>query len=678
MHRKPEFVRGQILRRVCDGVTDDLLTGGLGKAGMERTVLHPEEINADTLRQLAIFANYKGLLDFRPEGGFGLLYGPDVAPDGIATRQEGMVAGKEYLAYADDGSGEKNVVMMVQIPDSFDPEKPCVVAAPSSGSRGIYGAVGLVGEWALKRGFAVAYTDKGTGMGGHDLDTDTVNLITGERTDREKAGTRSHFTAKVGSDRKIGPHRIAVKHAHSGQNPEADWGQHVLQSIEFAFYLLNLEENFGAEKENGEVAPALTCENTIVIASGISNGGGASLRAAEQDQKGLIDGVAVSEPNVCPEPSESIVVRQGQKEWKGLQCGKNLLDYMTLLNIYQPCANLAPGLRGVAPMNHLDETLCETRCRELEKRGLLAGDSIEQMAFNAQEIINDYGILEEQNYIQPSHFANFVVEGICVAYANAYGKFGPEDNLCGFSYASVDRETKTPAPWKQLLAERSFGDGNGIVPTSGVELINDRSAGGPVLNRESVSSTGQKDMNLEGALCLRSLATGRDETGAPLNGERKEHAERIAEGTSQVRACGNLKGTPAIIVHGRNDAILPPNHTSRAYAALNSIKENDAGNLRYCEVTNAHHLDVFNAFPGFDARFVPLQCYLLRALDWMYDHLAGKKPLPPSQVVRTVPRGSDENGHALPITPDNVPPIQDNPPEKDRISILRGTVAVPD
>ena len=34
--------------------------------------------------------------------------------------------------------------------------------ATSSGSRGVYGAIST-GEWGLKKGCAVAYTDKGAG-----------------------------------------------------------------------------------------------------------------------------------------------------------------------------------------------------------------------------------------------------------------------------------------------------------------------------------------------------------------------------------------------------------------------------------------------------------------------------------------------------------------------------------
>lgn len=54
---------------------------------------------------------------------------------------------------------------MVQVPASFNPAQPCIVTATSSGSRGIYGAIGTAGEWGLKHGCAVAYTDKGSGNG---------------------------------------------------------------------------------------------------------------------------------------------------------------------------------------------------------------------------------------------------------------------------------------------------------------------------------------------------------------------------------------------------------------------------------------------------------------------------------------------------------------------------------
>ena len=63
------------------------------------------------------------------------------------------------------------------------------MTATSSGSRGVYGAIGTAGEWGLKHGCAVAYADKGTGNGVHDLATNTVNLQDGTRTDAATAGT---------------------------------------------------------------------------------------------------------------------------------------------------------------------------------------------------------------------------------------------------------------------------------------------------------------------------------------------------------------------------------------------------------------------------------------------------------------------------------------------------------
>jgi len=677
MSIKPDFIKGEILKKEYNGIKNDLLTGGLGKEGLEGPAPIPEEFTAEALRKLAIYSNYRSLLDPTQGGGYGVFYGPNVNVD--RPTKEGRISGKEYLAFSDDGTGNQNVTLMVQIPDNFDPTRPRIIAAPSSGSRGVYGAIGVVGEWGLKNGFAVAYTDKGAGMGVHDLDSDTVNRITGEREDAATAGKNSNFTAA--SDEQFireNPHRVAFKHTHSRQNPEADWGKHVLQSVKFAFYLLNLEENFGIRRNGGRIKETITPRNTTVIASGISNGGNASLRAAEQDEEGLIDGVAVSEPNVTPAENDSVVIRQGSTEWTLPNHSRPLLDYCTLLNIYQPCANLDPKIRETAPMNFVDEQLCINRCNSLAEKGLLTNSSVEEMAAEAQEIINSYGILPEQNLIQPALYTNQIVEAIAVTYANAYGRFGVEENLCGFSFAAIDPETKSPAPLTEEQAARLFGEAAGVPPVGGVELINNHSEGGPMLNRMSLSPSGVGDMNLEGALCLRRLATGKDESGEPLVGEERIRHERVAEGSSHVRASGNLRGLPALIVHGRNDAILPPNHTSRAYAALNNLAEGASSKLRYYEVTNAHHLDAFNQLDGFNSRYVPLQCYFIQILDMLCDHLENKTPLPASQVVRTTPRGILEDESVPNITPENVPAISSDPGDEDKIVIEHGEIEIPE
>src|SRR6516164_10538477 len=299
-----------VLHTHYDGITNDLLTAGLGKSGLGNSTppkfvdpLHP---TAEELRRLAIYENYRALVDPTPGGGFGLFYGPNVKADGTVTTGEGLIAGDEYLAFEKGQGGRTNVTMMVQIPDSFEPTNSCIVTAPSSGSRGVYGAIATAGEWGLKHGCAVAYTDKGTGTGAHDLQNNTVNRISGERADAAAARQDSNFTSDISEAQRTTfntatPNRFAFKHAHSQQNPEQDWGKNVLRSIKFAFSVLN--DKFRDRHVK------IDKRNTIVIASSVSNGGGASVRAVEQDDDHLIDGVAVGEPNVNPkfDPGFSIV-----------------------------------------------------------------------------------------------------------------------------------------------------------------------------------------------------------------------------------------------------------------------------------------------------------------------------------------------------------------------------------
>jgi hydroxybutyrate-dimer hydrolase len=93
-------------------------------------------------------------------------------------------------------------------------------------------------------------------------------------------------------------------------------------------------------------------------------------------------------------------------------------------------------------------------------------------------------------------------------------------------------------------------------------------------------------------------------------------------------------------------------------------------------VLNASHLDSFNQFPGYDANYIPLHRYYLQSLDLMYSHLKNKTALPPSQVVRTTPRGAT-GGIANPISLANVPPISNTPGEGDLIEFTPGKVFIP-
>ena len=148
--------------------------------------------------------------------------------------------------------------------------------------------------------------------------------------------------------------------------------------------------------------------------------------------------------------------------------------------------------------------------------GLLTAATLAGQATEAQAIINAYGILPEQNLVQPGYsFAN-VAQSISVTYANTYGRFSVLDNLCSYSMAANGGVAGgPPMPLAATNEAQIFGTSNGIPPTSGVALINNAAPGGPKEERGSTAN-----QNLDGALCLRSLATAKDAvTGAPLAGD---------------------------------------------------------------------------------------------------------------------------------------------------------------
>lgn len=674
LNERPAFVSGTVLSTSYDGNTDDLLTAGLGKTGLGSATAPATSASptAAELRRLAIHTNYRALVDMTAGGGYGVFYGPNVDAAGNAGSGEGKIAGTEVMAFSDDGSGTRNVTLLVQIPNTFDPAAACIVSATSSGSRGIWGGIST-GEWGLKRGCAVAYTDKGTGAAPHDLAADTVPLIDGTRTTAAAAGTRAHFNARLTAAELAAfnaatPNRFAFKHAHSGRNPEKDWGLFTRQAIEFAFWALN--ERYGNALPDGRRTQVVTPANTLVIASSISNGGGAAIAAAEGDSAGLIDGVAVAEPEVNLPAAPGVTVQRG-----GVPvtlAAKSLYDYTTHANLYQACASLAPGAAAGpfgASFNFLVGSFATKRCESLRAKGLIAGTTTAELAAAALQKMRDHGWEAESDALHPSHAGFEIASAVSVTFANAYAGASVKDNLCGYSYGST-----TAAGLPNALAaglSTMWATGNGVPPAGGVQLINNMSVGGPLRDLFSFSpSTVQQDWNVDGALCLRNLLTG-----------NTAQATALQAGIEATRRNGRLGGRPAVIVHGRSDALLPVNHTSRPYTALSKVADGAGSQLSYVEVTNAQHFDGFiglpAVLPGYDSRYVPLHLYLNRALDAVWARLKNGTALPPSQVVRTVPRGGTP-GAAPALTAANVPAIAANPATADRITFSGTTLNVPD
>jgi hydroxybutyrate-dimer hydrolase len=465
------------------------------------------------------------------------------------------------------------------------------------------------------------------------------------------------------------PNRIAFKHAHSQQNPEKDWGKSTLQAIEFAYYVLN--EKYGTLQSDGSSRNVLLNRaNTIVIASSISNGAGSALLAAEQDTRGLISGVAASEAQIQSVSGRYAVLQGGAAVGA---YAKTLFDYSTFAALYQPC--LAPGGAG--------------RCSALVVKGLLRGVDLAAQQSDARARLQTHGWLVDSDPLQASHAATNVL--VAVTYAYAYGRFSVTDKVCGFTFAQTNGSAPAlGAPVALTPAQRaaSFATQSGIVGN----VVYEDAVGGairydlgqssslmPSLTSPLSPAGGLADQSLDGFLCLRSLHAGVDAvTGAPLSAALAAalaaQSARVQTGISEVLASGNLRGKPAVIVQGRSDTLIPVNHASRAYLGLNAAVEGGVSKLRYIEVTNANHFDLFsNVFPKL---IVPLHVYLFQALDVVYANLKTGSSLPPSQVVRTAPRADA----STPITALNVPAIAWVPVARDVISIVTAsaTVNVPD
>jgi hydroxybutyrate-dimer hydrolase len=437
-----------------------------------------------------------------------------------------------------------------------------------------------------------------------------------------------------------------------------------LQSVEFAYFILN--ERYGKpSRDGGARLRTLNPSNTIVIASSVSNGAGAALAAAELDTQGLISGVAVGEPQIQLVPDARLSVRRGNSTLAGT--GKPLYDYTTLANLLQPCAALASP--GTNVFNTINPVIAANRCAALKANGMVMGNTTAEQAGSAMATLVQAGWQPEGNDLQASHYS-FATLPVALTYANAYGRAGVQDNLCGYSFAATAPAASptpnlvVPAPAGPLAT--SFGTGNGVPPTAGVNIVNNASVGGPMLDAASISPGNVQDYNSPGALCLRALVTG-----------TTPDALRVREGIQQVLRTANLQGKPALIVHGRSDTLVPVAFTSRPYLGLNKMVEGRSSKLSYIEVTNAQHFDAFLGFPGYSHRLVPLHRYFIQAMDMMYAHLKTGAPLPDSQVVRTLPRGLSGSA-PNPITLANVPPIQVVPAAANRITYGNNVVTVAD
>ncbi len=549
---------------------DDLLTAGLGADGL-RSATPPPFANPDAptraeLRRRAIWANWRGIADLSPGSGYGTVYG-SLAP----------VPGREYHAFVTLPGAKQTHRVLVQVPDQFDAGKRCVVVAASSGSRGIYGAIALAGAWGLPRGCAVAYTDKGAGTGYVDLASGQGSALTGLPA---QPGERAEFMLPATP----GQEGVAVKHAHSGDNPEADWGRHVQQAARVALQVLAL-----ARPQDGP----WTWENTRIIATGLSNGGGAVLRAAEVPGPEF-DAVVAIAPNIWP-----------------AEGGRALHDYVTEAALWMPCALTAPAFDAVllARPGGQPNPAGVARCASLATDGKLAAGTARDQAIEAHAVLTKAGWSDDALVAGALSTQFDLWRAVAVTYASAYAGTGPSAMPCGFRFAALGADGAVRAP---TAAERAawWSDASGIPPGAGVGIVD--------------SLAGGADPAYAGLQCLRATW---DEAGA------------VHAGVQRTQAGLPRAGLPVIVVHGRDDGLVPEAFSGAAYARW---AEAAGRPVTYWSVAHAQHFDAFLGLPVLGAAYVPLLPYGYRALDAAWTHLESGAPLPEDRAITPTPRGFAE------------------------------------
>jgi hydroxybutyrate-dimer hydrolase len=475
---------------------DDLLSAGLGLERL-RQLPPPASPGADAaeLRRRAIWTSWRGIADLRP----------DTVPQPLPS-----VPGREFAALLRLPGDRQPHRVLLQLPDSFDPASPCLLVAPASGSRGVYGAIAVAGPVGLARGCAVVYTDKGAG---------------------------SDFTPH-------GATGVYVPHAHSGDNPEARWGEHVLAAARFGLAMLD---------RAGLRPQPFTAADTRIVAVALSNGGGAVLRAAEIDQAGLLDAVIAGAPNVQP-------------VWGP---ARPLFDYGTEAALYQPCLLSHPDWRD-APFN-TDELrrAGQQRCALLRAAGLLDANTARGQAQEALERLLGSGWELPALRMAAQNVAFDLWRAVAVTYASAYGRYGPAAHPCGFSFAPVDGRGRPRAAGE--LEQRLWrSDGAGIPPTAGIALLDPHAAG--------------DDAALPGLMCLRRLWQDDGPDG-----------ERVRAGIQATRASGRPLTAAITVLHGRDDGLVPVAFTSRPWVA--AARAHGAA-VEFQELDDVQHFDAFLPFPA--------------------------------------------------------------------------------
>src|SRR5207302_4489980 len=118
------------------------------------------------------------------------------------------------------------------------------------------------------------------------------------------------------------------------------------------------------------------------------------------------------------------------------------------------------------------------RCAVLQADGLLsASTAAAALPDEALTKLHEAGYEADSDLLQATHFSTYATPAVALTYANAYARASVKDNVCDYSFAFVDSQSSgVPVSLGTVAANANglaqiFGNGNGVPPTSPIEII---------------------------------------------------------------------------------------------------------------------------------------------------------------------------------------------------------------
>ena len=306
----------------------------------------------------------------------------------------------------------------------------------------------------------------------------------------------------------------------------------------------------------------------------------------EQAEPGLFDAAVVAAPNVSAPDA------------------RHLYDYATHAALLQPCL-VADG-EWLTTLPFANPALIppgEQRCISLHQAGLIDAPAPAAARAVLEAGGFDTGALEQAAVNTTLN----LWRSVAAMYASAYLRTPVDSMPCGFSVAAVDEDGE-PSPAAPAQRELFWASSSGVIPGAGLQWLDPRAADRP------------SDPHFPALQCLRELWTGDNAQSAALR--------KAVEATY---ASAELPDIPVLILHGRQDGLIPAAFSSRTY--VNAARENGAGQMRYWEIDGAQHFDVIVPLPGISERYRPLLPYLWEGLDRIDAVLDGQAELGEDRVI---------------------------------------------